>query len=60
MPHVTPLVGADVERSASIRLFTGGEEETAFENGRDNEAIALAKFAVDDFLLTCVCSGEVE
>jgi hypothetical protein len=49
VPQVTPLVGADVERS-SMRDLTGGEEEIAFANGRDNAATALAKFAVELFL----------
>lgn len=61
VPHVTPLVGAEVERSASGRVvaFTGGEEDSALENGRDRVAIALAKLAVLERLETW-CSGEVE
>jgi hypothetical protein len=57
---VTPLVGADVDRS-SIRDLTGGEDDMALANGRDRAATALAKFAVELLLnVACVCSGEVE
>ncbi len=59
-PHVTPVVGAEVERS-SIRDLTGGEDDIAFAKGRDSAATALAKFAVELLLRAeWLCSGEVE
>ena len=57
---MTPLVGADVDRS-SIRDLTGGEDDIALANGRDRAATALAKFVVELLLkVAWVCSGEVE
>ena len=59
VPQVTPLVGAEVDRS-SMRDLTGGEADMAFANGRDKAATALAKFAVEALLrFEWLCSGEV-
>jgi hypothetical protein len=63
MPHVTVLVGAEVDRSASVllRSVTGGDDDMFIEKGREIVAIALDRVEFDLRTTRLIAgSGEVD
>jgi len=64
IPHVIPLVGADVDRSAGSDTrslsATGGDTPRFIENGREKDAKAVERVELDRREFRFVPSGDVD